>query len=89
LLWRQRIIHRPQFADLLVDFQQIVTELTEAMELFHLPLRFPQSGGGAESFGNGFSIHFAGQTIERTMPRITGLVAPAALVPASSASAGD
>src|ERR1022692_1151206 len=88
-LWGQSVLNRPQFANFLVDFQQIVTELTEEMELSDLLLRLAQSRRCAEGLRNGLSVHFASQAIERTMTRIIGPVTMATRVATSSASAGN
>ncbi len=42
-LWCQGVFDGSQLADLRVDFEQVVTQLAEAVKFFHLALRFPQS----------------------------------------------
>lgn len=54
----------------MVNLEQLLAETPEAVEGFHLALRFAQFGRRGETLGDRPSVHFAGQTEVGTVARL-------------------
>jgi hypothetical protein len=58
-------------ANLFIDLQQLIAQFPEALAFSDLALRFGQTGGGRERFGDGLAIHLASQSMIGAVARVT------------------
>ena len=89
-LWRQGLFHWPSPADLLLNLQQLLTELSKAMKSLHLALRFAKFSRRSQSLADVFSVDVAGQAEVGAVARLARLMTMTIrLTAATSLDGGD
>lgn len=88
-LWGQGLFHRSCAADLLVHFQQLAAEFTEAVKGLDLTLRFVQFGAGGEGFTDCLAVDLASQAVVGAVARLAALMAVAVGFAAAATDRSD
>jgi hypothetical protein len=86
---RRGFSHGPEFADLRVDLNELLTELPIVAKLRHLTLRFGERRRTRKGLGDSFAINLVSEPIRRSMRGLVGKVAAAVRLATAARSGGD